>query len=77
MNRMTRCAMTVAVTGGLGLAGLGPTTGTAQADPFWGPSYSDGNCPPGVGTCTHWCPGDPLIPGSQVITWDWDICHDW
>jgi hypothetical protein len=28
-------------------------------------------------TCTHWCPGDPAIPGSQVLTWDWNICHDW
>ena len=28
-------------------------------------------------TCTHWCPGDPAIPGSQVLSWDWNICHDW
>jgi hypothetical protein len=58
-------------------AGLGATAGTAHANPFWGPSYSGGNCPPGIGTCTHWCPGDPLIPGSQVISWDWNVCHDW
>jgi hypothetical protein len=19
----------------------------------------------------------PLIPGSHVIKWDWNICHDW
>jgi hypothetical protein len=28
-------------------------------------------------TCTHWCPGDPAIPGSQVLSWDWNVCHDW
>jgi hypothetical protein len=71
MNRISRFAMTVLVSGGLGLA-----AGTAQADPFSGPSYNGGNCP-GGNTCTHWCPGDPLIPGSQVISWDWNICHDW
>ena len=77
MNRISRFATSVLVSGGLGLAGLGLASGTAQANPFWGPSYGGGNCPPGVGTCTHWCPGDPPIPGSQVITWDWNICHDW
>jgi hypothetical protein len=76
MNRISRFATAVVVSGGLSLAGLGLATGTAQADPFWGPSYNGGNCP-GGNTCTHWCPGDPLIPGSQVITWDWNICHDW
>lgn len=74
MNRTTRFATTMLVSGGLGLAGLGLTSGIAQAD---GPSYSGGNCPAGIGSCTHWCPGDPLIPGSQVITWDWNVCHDW
>jgi hypothetical protein len=77
MNRVSRFATAVEVSGGLSLAGLGLATGTAQADPAWGPSYSAGNCPAAIGTCTHWCPGDPLIPGSQVITWDWNICHDW
>jgi hypothetical protein len=77
MNRISRFATAVAVSGGLSMAGLGLATGTAQADPFWGPSHSGGNCPAAIGTCTHWCPGDPLIPGSQVITWDWNICHDW
>ena len=48
MNRIARLASTVLVSGGLGLAGL--ATGTAHADnPFWGPSYSGENCPPGVG----------------------------
>ena len=80
MKRIARMATTIIVSGGVGLAGLTLATGTAQADnPFWGPSYSGGNCPPGVGTCTHWCPGDPPIPGSEfgAISWDWNICHDW
>jgi hypothetical protein len=79
MNRTSRFATTVVVSGSLGLAGLGLGLGTAQADPSWGPSYGGGNCPPGIGTCTHWCPGDPPIPGSEfgVISWDWNICHDW
>jgi hypothetical protein len=28
-------------------------------------------------TCTHWCPGDPAIPGGQVLSWDQNACHDW
>jgi hypothetical protein len=73
MNRISRFAMTAVVSGGLSLAGFALAAGTAGAQ---GPSYQGGNCPPGI-TCTHWCPGDPLIPGSQVITWDWNVCHDW
>jgi hypothetical protein len=76
MARISRFAAAVALSGGVSLAGFGLATGTAQADPAWGPSYNGGNCPAAF-TCTHWCPGDPLIPGSQVITWDWNICHDW
>jgi hypothetical protein len=54
--------------------GLGWAAGLAEA----GPSYSGGNCP-GGNSCTTWCPGDPPIPGSEfgVISWDWNICHDW
>ncbi len=80
MNRIAHLATTLVVSGGVGLAGLTLASGTAQADnPFWGPSYSGENCPPGVGSCTHWCPGDPPIPGSEfgAISWDWNICHDW
>ena len=44
MDRISRFAATVLISGGLGLAGLG--TGTAQADnPFWGPSYGGGKLP--------------------------------
>jgi hypothetical protein len=77
MNRISRFATTVLVSCGLGLAGLGLATGTAQADPAWGPSYSGGNCPPGVGACTRWCPGDTLYSWSSMVKWDWNICHDW
>jgi hypothetical protein len=77
MNRISRFATTVVMTGGVGIASLGLASGIAQADPDWGPSYSGGNCPAAVGSCTHWCPGDPAIPGSQVLSWDDNICHDW
>ena len=77
MNRITRLATTVVLSGGLGLVGLGLGAGPAQAGPIFGPSYEGGNCPGGI-TCTHWCPGRPSsIPGSSVITWDWNVCHDW
>ena len=76
MKRITRLATTLSVSGGLGLAALGLSAATAQADPIFGPSYQGGNCPNGV-TCTHWCPGDPSIPGSQVLSWDLTVCHDW
>jgi hypothetical protein len=70
---ITGLAAAAVMAGGLGLAG-----GTAQAEPGWGPSYSGGNCPSGM-TCTHWCPGDPPIPGSEfgILSWDWNVCHDW
>jgi hypothetical protein len=73
MNRISRFAATVAVSGAVAAASLTLGGGTATAQ---GPSYQGGNCPPGM-TCTHWCPGDPAIPGSQVLSWDWNICHDW
>ena len=72
MNRAVRLASAVIVSGGLGLAGWTSATAHAQT----GPSYQGGNCPSGL-TCTHWCPGDPAIPGSQVLSWDWNVCHDW
>ena len=73
MNMISRWISTFALSAGLGLAGVALAAGTAQAE---GPSYTGGNCPAGQ-TCTHWCPGDPLIPGHQVISWDWNVCHDW
>ncbi|TMS54157.1 hypothetical protein [Mycobacterium sp. DBP42] len=73
MDRIARLAA-IAVAGGLVVAGSGAAVG--HADPAFGPSYQGGNCPDGL-TCTHWCPGDPPIPGSHVIAWDVNICHDW
>jgi hypothetical protein len=73
MNRGSRLAATVAMSAGLTMAGMGLAAGPAQAD---GPSYQGGNCPYGV-TCTHWFPGDPPPPGSQILSWDWNVPHDW
>ncbi|BCO35733.1 hypothetical protein BMW24_007335 [Mycobacterium heckeshornense] len=73
MDRILRFATTLMVAGSLIMASFSVGSGTAHAT---GPSYQGGNCPGGM-TCTHWCPGDPPIPGSQVIRWDWNICHDW
>ena len=80
MNRISRLATTMLVSGGMGLAGLSLATGNRSSrQPVQRPSYGGGNCPPGVGTCTHWCPGDPPITGGEfgAISWDWNICHDW
>ena len=73
MNRIPRLAATFVVSGAVALAGLVMGAGTSTAQ---GPSYQGGNCPSGM-TCTHWCPGDPAIPGGQVLSWDWNVCHDW
>jgi hypothetical protein len=73
MNRISRFATSVAVSGAVAVAGLTLGAGVATAQ---GPSYNGGNCPDGM-TCTHWCPGDAAIPGSQVLSWDWNVCHDW
>ena len=72
LNRISRLATAVALSGGMSLAGLG----LAATAPAQGPSYQGGNCPPGV-TCTHWFPGEPSPPGGQVLSWDWDVPHDW
>lgn len=71
MNRTLRFAASVAFAGGVALTGAALPTASAQ-----GPSYQGGNCPAGM-TCTHWCPGDPAPPGGQVLSWDWNVCHDW
>jgi hypothetical protein len=74
MSAISRLAAAIALSGGVSLAGVG--LATAHADPAWGPSYQGGNCPPGI-TCTHWCPGDPLYSWSNMVAWDWNVCHDW
>ena len=56
---------TMLVSGGLGLAGLGLTAGTAQAD---------------TSSPHQWCPGQsmqhPDGPGPGVL-WDMTVCHTW
>jgi hypothetical protein len=76
---IARLASAVVVSGGLGLAGLGLTAGTAQADP-----QSPGPF--------QWCPGQPLpgqhygaisdptrnitIPPHDItVIWDNSVCH--
>jgi hypothetical protein len=70
-------ATTALVSGGLGLVGLGPGAGTAQAID---------DCSPAAmvnGVCwgpNHWCPGDSLLYLTQnhitlPVTWDMHICH--
>jgi hypothetical protein len=73
MSRFSQFATSVVVSGAVAITGLTLGAGISNAE---GPSYQGGNCPSGM-TCTHWCPGDPAIPGSQVLSWDWNICHDW
>ena len=55
-------ATTMLVSGGLGLAGLGLASGTAQAEPAFAPLY-------------HWCPGDGWHP-EWGNNWDPGTCHD-
>src|ERR1700731_836536 len=61
-KRFVGLATTALVTGGLGLAGLGLASGTAQADIGPVPLY-------------HWCPGDFWDPGWGD-NWDGGNCHD-
>jgi hypothetical protein len=62
MNRISRFATTVAVSGSLALAGPGLGEGTAQADP---------NSP----TVLTWCPGQGLP--DRGIRWDMGVCHNY
>jgi hypothetical protein len=62
MSRISRFATTVAVSGGLALAGLGLGAGTAQADPYNGPIWT-------------WCPGQALP--DRGIRWDVGVCHNY
>jgi hypothetical protein len=69
MNRISRFATAVLVSGGMSLAGLGLATGIAQADPVWGPSYSGGELP-GCRRFVHslvpWRPPDPGEPSHHL-----------
>jgi hypothetical protein len=63
-RRIIGFATTMLVSGGLGVAGLGLASGTAQAEPSFGfaPLY-------------HWCPGDFWDPGWGD-NWESGGCHD-
>jgi hypothetical protein len=70
MNRISRFATTVVVSGGMGLAVLGLGAGIGLAAPPAGP-YT-------------WCPGDDPGggPGGPFNSpgppnWDWNVCHSW
>jgi hypothetical protein len=61
-RRIVGFATTMVVSGGLGLAGMGLASGTAQAEPGFAPLY-------------HWCPGDDWHP-EWGFNFDWGTCHD-
>jgi hypothetical protein len=71
MNRVSRLALTLLVSGGLSLAGFGFAAGIADADPWPGCETNEGPC--------HWCPGDELPHTGNHITnpvvWDESVCH--
>lgn len=54
-------------------AGLGLTSGTAQASPGGWPG-----CDGPKGPC-HWCPGDPPVQTGNMmndpVVWDNGVCH--
>ena len=80
MNRVSRFATTVLVSGGLGLAGLGLAAGSAQALPAPVPLKAWPGCPDDnpSGPC-HWCPGDPPVQTGNLrvnpVVWDNNVCH--
>lgn len=60
---MVRLAAAALVFGGLGVVGLGPVAGTAQAD---GPHRWCPGDPKNM----------PYVP-NDTLDWDWNICHTW
>ena len=79
MNRMRALVAgltAAAVSGGVGLAGIGLAAGIAQAQPA--PMVcQDPNSPPGPDNfCTYqWCPGSPVM--RNMPNWDMSVCHPW
>jgi hypothetical protein len=78
-NRLTRLAVGALVSGAVAVAGLGPASGIAQADP-----QSPGPF--------QWCPGQPLPgnhfpgfhdptrnitlpPSDSTVVWNNSVCH--
>jgi hypothetical protein len=76
-RRIAGLATTLLVSGGLGLAGLGPGAGTAQATCSPGAAVVNGMC---YGP-NHWCPGQSLYVSqggpNRDVNWDMNICHTW
>jgi hypothetical protein len=70
-------ATTLLVSGALGLAGLGPGTGTARATCSPGAAVVNGKC---YGP-NHWCPGQSLYVSqggpNRDVNWDMNVCHTW
>lgn len=61
MNRVSRWATTVAVSGAIAATGLAVATAPAQAGPNQAVGYS-------------WCPNQKVPPFPQ-IRWDMTVCH--
>jgi hypothetical protein len=64
------------LSGGVAVAGLAVTSGTAQAAPDYCGPQVNGICYGPV----RWCPGDPMWPLTQnhvadPIRWDMNACH--
>jgi len=62
MNRTSRLATAVAVSGAIAAVGVAMSAATAQANPYQAPT-------------TTWCPGEALP--FQNIEWDMNGCHTW
>jgi hypothetical protein len=62
MNRISRLAAAVAVSGGLALTGLGLSADSAQAGPDTQPVMT-------------WCPGQALP--DRGVRWDMRVCHNY
>jgi len=58
-RRIARLAAAALLSGGMGLAAFGLSTGIAQAEPSSG----------------TWCPGQPVPGGFTEVDWDWTIYH--
>lgn len=85
MDRLVAAGLATAafLWGGLNVVGLGPSAGTAHADPQCSPATAAAapclppEGPPGqcdaFGTCGQlWCPGSGM---SGIPNWDMNVCH--
>ena len=75
---MKRIMAGALLSGGIAVAGLAATSGTAQAAPDYCGPQVNGICYGPV----RWCPGDPMWPLTQnhvadPIRWDMNACHSY